>query len=236
MRILALLVLVGCTDTGPDYPIITQGGAPPGGQGTTPTFIIGRVCVLTDPRNFASCITVGAGSLTVTVGNQVTTTAQDGSFTINVPTTGTGPGSAFTPTITVTGVGIIPSSQTVSPNALVPVLREDLFSRILAANGITLTPGSGSIMAAVVRGGVPVGGVTATSTPSPAFGPFFDGTTPTAWTLDATGAQGIVFFPGFNVGGPVNLTFTDLATSTETTVGGVQVINGGLTFVEGNLP
>jgi hypothetical protein len=78
--------------------------------------------------------------------------------------------------------------------------------------------------------------VTATSTPSPAFGPFFDGTTPTAFTLNGTGAEGVAFFAGFNSGTPVNLTFNDLATSTETTVGGVQVINGGITFVEGILP
>jgi hypothetical protein len=138
--------------------------------------------------------------------------------------------------VTVSGVGIIPSSQTLTPAAVVPALREELFSRVLAANGIVLTPGSGSIMATVVRNGQPVTGVTANSTPSPAFGPFFDGTTPTAFTLNGTGAEGVVFLPGFSPRTPVDLTFNDIATSTETTVGGVQVINGGITFTEGILP
>jgi len=231
MRSLAFLALVAaCASGGDDYPITTQGGAAPGGGGGSASVIVGRVCVLTDPRNFASCITVGAESLTVTVGHQVTTTAPDGSFVINTPTT-------TASTVTVSGTGIIPSSQALTPSVLVPVLREDLFTRILAANGITLTPGSGSIMAAIVRGGQPVSGATVTSTPSPAFGPFFDGTTPTAWTLDGTGAEGVAFLPGFTpTSGGVNLTFTDAATSSETTVGGVQVIDGGLTFVEGILP
>lgn len=238
MRSLAFLALVAacvaaCTNGGPDYPITTQSGVAPGGTGGSATVIVGRVCVLTDPRNFSSCITIGAENLTVTIGNQVATTATDGSFVINPPTITADAGPTV---VTVTGVNVIPSSQVLAPSVLVPVLRQDLFSRVLAANGIVLTPGSGSIMAAIVRGGQPVSGVTAVSTPSPAFGPFFDGTTPTAWTLNGTGAEGVAFFPGFTPGSPVNLTFNDVATSSETTVGGVQVINGGLTFVEGILP
>ena len=230
MRSLAFVVLAACTSSGGDYPIIAQGGAPPSGAGTTPLVIIGRVCVLTDPRVLTSCIATGAQNLTVTIGNSVTTTALDGSFTINTPTSGA------TGTVTVTGVGVVPSSQVLAPNLLVPVVREELFSRILAANGIVLTPGSGSIVAGIERGCTPVQGATVTSTPSPAFGPFFDGTTPTAWTLDGTGAEGVAFLPGFSTGTPVNLTFNDVASSSETTVGGVGVIDGGITFVEGVLP
>jgi hypothetical protein len=237
MRTLAILALAACTNAqGDDFPITTQGGGTPGGGGgSSTTVIIGRVCVLTDPRSFTSCLTTGAGNLTVTVGKTITTTATDGTFTITTPAVTID--AAVPTTITVTGVGIIPSAQTLTPAALVPALREELFASVLAANGIVLTPGSGSILTTVVRNGQPVSGVTAISTPSPAFGPFFDGTTPTAFTLNGTGASGVVFFPGFTpTSGGVNLTFTDAATSTETTVGGVQVINGGITFTEGILP
>ncbi len=234
MRCLALVMLAACTDSGPDFPVTTQGGAPPGGAVTVPTVIIGRVCVLTDPRLLTSCITTGAQNLTVTVGNQVATTGPSGGFVVNAPSDTTTPN--IIRTVTVTGTGIIPSSQVVTPNLLVPVLNENLFSQVLAANGIVLTPGSGSIIASVTRGGIPVQGVTAISTPSPAFGPFFDGTSPTAFTLNGTGAQGVALFAGFAPNVPVNVTFTDAARSSETTVGGVQVINGGITFVEGVLP
>lgn len=233
-RLVLLLALAACHPSDEnDFPVVPQGGPAPGGAGGSTVVIVGRVCVLTDPRVFTSCVDTGAQNITVTVGNQVTTTAVDGSFVINTPTATADAGPT---TITVSGVGIIPSSQTLTPAAVVPALREELFSRVLAANGIVLTPGSGSIMATVVRNGQPVRGVTAISTPSPAFGPFFDGTTPTAFTLNGTGAEGVVFLPGLSPTTPVDLTFNDIATATETTVGGVQVINGGITFTEGILP
>jgi hypothetical protein len=233
-----LLGLVACAEN-TDFPVGTQGGGPPAGQGAVPIVIVGHVCVVTDPRFLVSgCINTAATNLTVAVGTQVATITPNGSFVINAPT-------AITPTstVTVSGVGVIPSTQLLAPqnqvlpsNVIVPVLREDLFARVLAANGIVLTPGSGTIVATVVRGGIPVSGVNVISTPSPAFGPFFDGTTPTAFTLNGTGAQGVALLPGFNVGTPVQLSFTDSGSTSETTVGGVQVIDGGITFVEGILP
>lgn len=117
------------------------------------------------------------------------------------------------------------------------MLSQDLFTQIAAANGINLTrmTGTSSIIASVTRGGVLVSGVQVAATPAPAFGPFFDGTSPTGFTLGGTGVQGISLLSGFR-NGPVNLTFRDPAVGSETTVGGVQVIDGGVTFVEGNLP
>src|SRR5574338_88490 len=97
-----------------------------------------------------------------------------------------------------------------------------------------VTADTGTFFATLVRGGQPVSGATATSTPSPAFGPFFDSTQPAPWSLNATGASGIVFFPGV-VAGPADLTFNTL-TGGSAIVGGVQVINGGITMVETILP
>ena len=54
--------------------------------------------------------------------------------------------------------------------------------------------------------------------------------------MTPTGTQGVVFFSGAPTTVPVNVTFIDPQSHTETTVGGVQVIDGGITFVEANLP
>jgi hypothetical protein len=74
-----------------------------------------------------------------------------------------------------------------------------------------------------------------TSTPSPAFGPLFDGSTPTSWALDGTGARGVWWIPGV-AAGTARVTLRDLATSGETTVDGVQVVNGGITIMDAILP
>jgi hypothetical protein len=238
MRILIAIALAcACTDQeAPDHFIVGGGGGPPqsgsavfGGIPPSVLLITGRVCVLADPRLFAVCSTTGAGGLVVRLGNSFTVTGTSGSFSMPAPT---GTNLSFT----VSGPSIVTSTQPLTSSNTIPVLTQDLFGQVLAANGITLTQGSGSILASIVdRGGNPVSGVTATSTPSPAFGPFFDGTTPTAFTLNGTGARGVVMFPGVTIG-PAALTFNDLATSGETTVDGVQVVDGGITFVDAVLP
>ncbi len=237
MRIpIAIALACACTEAG-NEPVITGGGGGPpqtgsavfGGVPGGVLLVSGRVCVLADPRVFAVCTTTGAGGLVVQLGSSTAVTGATGSFSMPAPT---GTNLSFT----VSGPSIVTSSQPLTATNTIPVLTQDLFGQVLAANGITLTQGSGSILASIVdRGGNPVSGVTATSTPSPAFGPFFDGTTPTAFTLNATGARGVVLFPGINVG-PASLTFSDLATSGETTIDGVQVVDGGITFVDTVLP
>src|ERR1041385_5413432 len=227
MRILiACILFTACAgnDDG-DYPILpgSYQSPPAGGTGAR---INGRVCMLGDPRALGECADTGAGGLVVTLGGSTATTADNRAFVMAQPEL---PGAL---SFSVTGDNIISSSQVFAPTNTIPVLNADLFGQLLADNGITLSQGSGSIFASVLtRGGMPAQGVTAASTPSPAFGPFFDGTTPTAWTLNGTGARGVVFFPGVTLGG-TNLTFTDLATSNETTVDGVQVVDGGITFVD----
>ncbi len=235
--VLAIALGCGCTSSRDDLPIVSWGNDQPpvtgpvavGGGGTSAGTISGRVCLVTDPRELGGCQATGAGGLTVALGGARTTTAPDGSFSVPTPT---GTNLAFT----VSGPGVMTSSQPFSPNNTIPVVTQQLWDQVLGANGITLTAGTGSILASVVdRGGNPVTGATATSTPSPAFGPFFDGTTPTAWTLDGTGARGVVLFPGVTAGTAV-LTFGDSSTGGETTVGGVQVVDGGITFVDSVLP
>jgi hypothetical protein len=235
---LAIALAGGC-DVDDDHLHILAGGGGqqtatgPGTIGVAPTTVLliaGRACLLADPRFFAVCADTGAAGLTVALAGRTVTTGTNGSFAMSPPQ-----GTANL-VFTVSGPNIITSTQPFAAVNTIPVLTQQMFNNVLTANGITLTQGSGSILASVVtRGGFPAVGVTAVSTPSPAFGPFFDGTTPTAFTLNGTGARGVVFFPGVSVG-PASLTFTDLATSGETTVDGVQVVDGGLTLVDAVLP
>jgi hypothetical protein len=44
-----------------------------------------------------------------------------------------------------------------------------------------------------------------------------------------------VFLPGVTAG-PASVTFSDLASASETTVDGIQVVDGGITFVDAVLP
>jgi hypothetical protein len=227
MKSLALiLVVAGCaSDAGDDFPLLTgDNSLPAPGQSGVVT---GRICVITDPRNFTGCAPSGAGGLMVSLAGSTATTNTDGSFQLAAPATAS--------EVSVTGAGIVPTQISMSSAASIPVLRADLFSQMMAANGITPSSGSGSILGTVVRGGVPQPGITVTVTPRPAFPPMFDGATPTAFTLDATGARGVVWIPGVALG-PTQLTFRDLATSGETTVNGVQVVNGGITIMDTVLP
>ena len=229
MKTLALAVLlVGCTDPpDDDYPVLPGHGS--GVPGETSGAISGRVClIMTDPRALATCADSGADNLTVSLGGVTAVTAANGAFTLVPPT---GSNLAFT----VSGPTIVTSTQLFSPTNVIPAINADLFDEVLAANGIVLAPGSGSIFGSVLSRGVPAAGITAASTPSPAFGPFFDGTTPTSFTLDATGARGVVFLPGVTVG-PASVTFSDLSSESETTVDGIEVVDGGITFVDAVLP
>jgi hypothetical protein len=225
-----------CTDD--DFPsglpVQPQGGigTQPGGTGQTGGFVIGRVCLITtDPRALASCASTGAQGMTVTLAGVTATTSTTGAFTLPAPTATNGL------VFSVTGTTVVPAAQAFSPVNTIPALSSDLFNQILAANSVQIPSGSGSIIAAVVtRSGQPAANVTAMSTPASTSPPLFDGTTPTTFATSQTGQAGIVFFPGLTTIGPVSLTFTDITSGLETTVDGVQVFDGGITFVSAPLP
>lgn len=231
MRRFALLLVVisGCasnSDDG-DYPVVPGGANGPSGGGGGGTQLAGRACLVDDPRDLGACSTGDASGLTVTAGGMTTTTDADGNFELPITADGT--------MVRITGDDIVPTQAAADAAGAVPLLRADLYAQMMAANGVTPSTGSGSILARVTRAGEPVSGVTATSNPAGSFDPMFDGTTPTSWTVDGTGARGIVWVPGV-AAGPTSLTFSDIATSGETTVGGVQVINGGITILDSVLP
>jgi hypothetical protein len=226
MKTLALLVIVaGCAASADDTPVQPMSGPVLPVAGGS---VVGRVCVVTDARNLGGCSSTAAQGLAVTLDGAAAMTALDGTFSLPVP-------SVANAMLGVSGPGVVPTQVSLSSIDAIPVIKADLFSQMMAANGIVLSSGSGSILGTVVRGGTPVSGISVTSTPSPAFGPLFDGTTPTSWQLDATGTRGVVWVPGVTAG-PVQLTFRDLATSGETTVDGVQVVDGGITIMDAVLP
>lgn len=243
MRILlasiACACIAGCTSSTDDLPVEPGGGGGSqvdpntigtggGGGAAGGASVSGRVCLVSDAFALGTCADTGAGGITVSLGNSTTTTQANGSFSLPTP----GTSGSFT----INGPGVVSETTPLSPTNVIPVLSQALFDQMLSSNGVMLQPGTGSVLATVVdRTGAPVSGVTATSTPTSAFGPFFDGAATAQWTLNQTGQAGIAFFPGVTVG-PATLTFSDLGANSETTVGGVQVIDGGLTIEEAVLP
>jgi hypothetical protein len=227
-----LLLITGCTSADdPGYPIETPSGpgSGGGGTGTSASRISGRVCVLADPTLMSACAITGASGLTVSSGSATTTTAADGTFTLES-------NDAVTPTtnLAVTGTGVVPSQVAVNGTNIVPVMNQQLFDNMVLETGITTEPQTGTIIASVVNGqGEPAMGVTATSMPTGTVGPFFDGTGSTPFTLDTTGARGVAMFPNVATGGPTTLTFSNA--QNESTVDGIQVVDGGITFVDSTL-
>jgi hypothetical protein len=228
--VVAASLAAGCaTDGDDDRPVIPQNEFPtnPGGAR-----VLGRVCVASDLRAMA-CSTGGAGGFTVAAGTVSTQTAADGTFELTAPTT-------TDATFTVTsagpagGIRLVPTSSAFSTNVIVPAIDADVFARMLSSNGILLDDGTGTVIARVTRNGVPVSGVTASSSVTSPFGPFFDGTSADVFGLDGTGAFGTVIFPGLTAG-TTDLTFDHVLGGLETTVNGVQVRNGGITVIDADL-
>jgi hypothetical protein len=234
MKSLALVLLcAACAGDDSGFPVEPGTGGSASTKGSdevdTPTTALrGRVCVR-ESLFMRTCLSVGADNLTVTLGGRTTTTTGDGTFVL--PDAPVGTGLSFN----VSGPGIVTTSQALNARAQINALRQQAFDSMLTVNGLSPVPGTGSVIASLTDiNGVPVSGVSATSTPVSAAGPFFDGTEPMPWSTNSTGVSGIVWFPGL-VAGPAELSFNTL-TGGEAIVGGVQVINGGITMVETPLP
>lgn len=231
---LTLLLLASACGEGDDYQV--QADDPANSAGSTGTStaaqLKGRVCVVTDARAMAQCATTGAGGLAVSAGSNATTTADDGTFELTMP-------SNFAGQVAVSGAGVQPTfaSSAAFANAMtagtvtsVPVMNADTYQQMVLATGLQSTVGTGAIIASVTRGGLPVSGATITTTPAASGGAFYEGATPTGFDGVATGQSGIAWAPGIATGtASINITDPE---SGETTVGGVQVVDGGLTLTE----
>jgi hypothetical protein len=210
-------------------PAPTGSGAGSSGVTTVDAGVLlfGRVCVR-ESLFLATCQT-NLSNVQVAVGTSTVTTAADGTFVVTTPVVGT------SPVFTVSGPTLVTTSQALNARAQINVLKQAAFNEMLTLNQVVQPVNTGSVIATVTNpAGIPVSGVTAVSTPMGVLGPFFDGSQPQPWVTNATGAAGIVWFPGIMVG-PAELSFNTL-TGGEAIVGGVQVINGGITMVETPLP
>lgn len=234
---LALAVAAGGCLSGDDAYVVATGGDPPTETGSTPGQIAGRVCVVTDLRDLEACAELGASDLIVTLGDAAATTEADGTFVIDVPPDVV---SAENPTITVSGAIVAPTTfridQPFGSVGLIPAVDADVFARVLTSNGALLEAGAGTVLATVrTPGGLPVTGVTVSSSPVSQFGPFFDGQSPLVWTVTETGAAGVALVPGV-ASGNVDLSLAQAASGVQTTVAGVPVRSGGVTIVGTTFP
>lgn len=162
----------------------------------------GRVCLLTDARDFTSCATTGANGLTVHIAGNAAVTAADGTFTI---VAGTGAWS-------VTGSNIV-TSYKVKNDYFIPAYTRTMYNSMLTANNIYcgaqlgLCQGEGSVMVNVIHNGAGQSGhtVVAPTQPNPAkYLAFYDNdANATTWnhlSTSTTGSKGDAWLVGFDVG------------------------------------
>lgn len=183
---------------------------------------VGRVCLLTDVRDFQTCASTGAGGLTVRLGTSTTTTGDDGSFTI-VGQSGSGL------VWRITGANIVSSFEPLADYFIPAITKTDYDAmRAGASPVVTTRPGEGAMMVFVSRNGMGVAAETATTDPEGFYKPYYDGSTEFAWQQAATGTFGIVWVPGLDVGSAT------IDVGGETVTG--PIFDGGVTFANIILP
>jgi len=255
MKLALVLVLATACQSGgggggDDYPTV-PGGVNPGtsnggstsdaGTGTTDggvPQIKGRVCVLTDLRkagDVTACATTGAMGLVVTFGSATTTTsAPDGSFSIDarmesnlVWRANSGNTDTIVPSVFPTGNG-----------ATIPAMDLQAYNELLGTNSVTLQDQQGSIALQVRTGTVRTTKVTVTSTGVSENQVRYDGTDQDNWDSTSTGAAGIAWLPGVQLGvvpptiARLSLFLNGVATNQSLDV---PVENQAITFVVKNL-
>ena len=221
---LPLMLLVGCASDQDDFPVEPNGmeGTPPINGNTGETFRA-RICVSDSIVDLTRCRSGGLAGFTVKLGSRSTTTDATGAFELPAPT-----GTTTTPPFTVSGPGAVTTTTPFSPSLTLPVIDADVYARTMASNQIFASTGTGAILGNVTRSGNAASDVVVTSNPTGSFMPLFD-TDGTGFGTNATGARGVFWLPGIATGG-ANLTFSDVGG--ETTVAGVQVVNGGVTILD----
>jgi len=188
--------------------------------------LAGRACVLTDLRDLTSCATTGAGGLTVMLGSQTATTADDGQFTLATP--------AGTLLVWhVSGTDVVPSVMPLGATPQIPVVTTTAYADALNSNSILLAQGQGSAFVRVVRGAAALTGATAVASPTPTYPAFYDGATSLTWDQDATDAYGMVWIAGADAGSLTVTVTPPLATGVPITV---PIEGDSITFVTLDVP
>jgi hypothetical protein len=230
--VLAFVLLAGiaaCHDDVEMFPIGPGTGGPGGGMtpdaappdsSSAGTQISGRVCLISDARTPTTCADSGAGNLTVTLGTETATTADNGSFSI---TSHGGTGLVWR----VAGDAIVPSAMQVSTEHVIPAIGQQLYADMVAANNAIVGDGSGAIIARLTSGGSGVSGLVAATTPDPEGLIYYDGTSTLSFETNQTGSFGVVWVPGLL---PQTTTLT-LGGAKDATVAGIPVYASTVTFV-----
>jgi len=236
MRALLLVLVVAAScKTETNYPVggggVSGGGggvhvdAPTDGSGSGSN--IARACVLTDPRDLTSCKTAGVAGLTVKLGTQTATTADDGTFTITAPT---GTNVVWD----VTGSTVVESVTPYAAQTKISVMDSQMFVELQGNVGAQPIAGTGGLLARVTRGGNAVVGETAVVAPQNQLGSYYDGATASAWTQTGTGTYGTVFAPNVT-SGSASLKLSAGGTL-QATISAIPITDGGVTFVVAELP
>lgn len=236
-RSVLLVALLAACESGSDGLPINPGGSGTGGSmspdaavedGDGGTQFTGRVCLVADPRQPATCAASGAGGLTVTLGTSQATTATDGGFVIARP-------AGTNLTWTVTGFGIEPSALAFDSATAtrIPAVTTALYDDMLSSTGFMRVDGNGAIIAQLRRNNAAVVGAIVSVSPVPDSQVFYDGVSVIDWETDATGPLGILWVTSLPPGS-ASLT-VDLGAS-QPTVAGIPVLADRVTFVLATLP
>ncbi len=243
MRILALalLLVTACSQgDGARFPLSGGGGGGGGGGGAGPDANMGdslgsadviaaKVCLVTDPRSPDVCSTASAAGFTVTLDGHSATTAADGTFVIDTPTS-----SNLVWTVIGNNAVIITSVMSFSAARIIPVMKTDDYINLQNESGVVKTPGYGDVFIHVGMAGMNVATVVAAPMPTPLYAPQYDGTTATSWQVTGTGSFGMVWLAGLPAG-TASTTLTPTG-GTATVVGGIPVVDNALTWVNVELP
>jgi hypothetical protein len=195
--------------------------------GTTGAILHGIACLITDLRTLGPCAPSGAGGLVVKLGSQVATTSDNGTFAIPAPV-------ATNLTWLVSGGAFETSIVSFNAFADIPVITTTTFGDLELDNGILEVAGQGALVTHVVHGGAFVAGATATTTPSAAYAPLYDGATATAWNQNSTSTHGAIWIAGLATG-TASLTVTASSGGPQI-VSGIPIGDGTITFVTVEIP
>jgi hypothetical protein len=184
------------------------------------------VCLIADPRTPTSCASSGAGGFTVKLGTEMATTGADGSFSIAQVT---GSGLVWR----ISGTGIEPTAMRKGATNTIPVISDTVYGEMVGAMSAVVTTETGAIIVQVTHGGVALSGAIATATPSPDSSIYYDGTSTTAWALDATHGYGIIWISAIAAG--TDSMSVDNGT-VQGTISSIPVFPGTVTFATAEIP
>jgi hypothetical protein len=216
--VLVLALAAACQADLTKYPEGPGGGRLPGGGGGGPDGgtgdggdtdggpqLTGRVCLLSDLRDVTGCAGNAKG-LRVSLGTRTATTVDAaGSFTISAPQ-----GAGFTwRVVGDTADRIITSVMPFGTDNTIPVIGFEDYQQLLGTNTAAVGALQGSIMVRVVKGTVPVTGVTATLAGQDQV--FYDAlNSELDWNTGTvgTGRNGMVWIPGVTLPVPATTTLS----------------------------